>query len=132
MAEMTDMPEPTDHAPEGPNPRPSTPGASDLAGWVRDYAYDLHRFLSKRRLVESDIQDVCQEVYLRLLRFDRMEIANNPPAYLIRVAAYSLPGHAGSPAQYLPRAGRILRGHQTPRQPCRAALEYKTWYTDFF
>jgi RNA polymerase sigma-70 factor (ECF subfamily) len=47
----------------------------------------LRRFLNKRRFVESDIKDVCQEVYLRLLRFERAEVVHNPMAYLFRVAA---------------------------------------------
>ena len=58
-----------------------------IGGWAREYAADLHRFLSKRRFVESDIKDVCQEVYLRLLRFERTEVIQNPLAYLFRVAA---------------------------------------------
>jgi RNA polymerase sigma factor (sigma-70 family) len=62
-------------------------GSLGLADWVREYAVDLQRFLSKRRIVESDIHDICQEVYLRLLRFDRAEIIQNPQAYLFRVAA---------------------------------------------
>ena len=55
--------------------------------WFRDYAEDLQRFLAKRRVIESDIKDVCQEVYLRLLRFERTEVVKNPQAYLFRVAA---------------------------------------------
>jgi RNA polymerase sigma-70 factor (ECF subfamily) len=43
--------------------------------------------LAKRRIIESDIKDVCQEVYLRLLRFERTEVIQNPQAYLFRVAA---------------------------------------------
>jgi RNA polymerase sigma-70 factor (ECF subfamily) len=58
-----------------------------IGGWAREYAADLHRFLSKRRFIESDIKDVCQEVYLRLLRFERTEVIRNPMAYLFRVAA---------------------------------------------
>src|SRR5258708_36783501 len=82
MAVSTESSEPwTDPA----DPLPSV-GASRLARWVRDYAPDLHRFLAKRRLIQSDIQDVCQEAYLRLLRFDRTEAATNPQAYSIRVA----------------------------------------------
>jgi RNA polymerase sigma factor (sigma-70 family) len=60
---------------------------AQLVHWARDYAEDLKRFLGKRRLIDSDIKDVCQEVYLRLLRFDRAEAVKNPPAYLFRVAA---------------------------------------------
>lgn len=62
-------------------------GSAGLARWVHDHAEDLQRFLSKRRIIESDIKDVCQEVYLRLLRFDRTEVVKNPAAYLFRVAA---------------------------------------------
>jgi RNA polymerase sigma factor (sigma-70 family) len=58
-----------------------------LAQWVSAYADDLQRFLAKRRFIESDIKDVCQEVYLRLLRFNRSEVIHNPQAYLFRVAA---------------------------------------------
>jgi RNA polymerase sigma factor (sigma-70 family) len=60
---------------------------SGLAHWAAVYADDLQRFLAKRRLIESDIKDVCQEVYLRLLRFNRSEVIQNPQAYLLRVAA---------------------------------------------
>jgi RNA polymerase sigma factor (sigma-70 family) len=65
-------------------PTQASPG---VGGWAREYAADLQRFLSKRRFVESDIKDVCQEVYLRLLRFERTEVVQNPLAYLFRVAA---------------------------------------------
>lgn len=62
-------------------------GTSNLAHWARAYADDLRHFLAKRRWIESDIKDICQEVYLRLLRFDRAEVIKNPHAYLFRVAA---------------------------------------------
>jgi len=68
-------------------PDPGPPRPTGLAHWVSAYADDLQRFLAKRRLVESDIKDVCQEVYLRLLRFNRSEVIQNPQAYLFRVAA---------------------------------------------
>jgi RNA polymerase sigma factor (sigma-70 family) len=67
-----------------------SPGASKTSGlgrWAQEYAEDLQRFLSKRRIIDSDIKDVCQEVYLRLLRFNRAEVITNPQAYLFRVAA---------------------------------------------
>lgn len=63
------------------------PHTAPVASWARDYAEDLKRFLAKRRFIESDIKDVCQEVYLRLLRFDRIATVKNPAAYLFRVAA---------------------------------------------
>jgi RNA polymerase sigma factor (sigma-70 family) len=70
--------------------RPSTDETASATGvgrWAHDYSEDLRRFLAKRRFIESDIKDVCQEVYLRLLRFDRGEVIQNPLAYLYRVAA---------------------------------------------
>jgi len=69
------------------DPGPAEPSRAHVAGWVRDYAQDLRRFLAKRRFIESDINDVCQEVYLRLLRFERPQVVKNPAAYLFRVAA---------------------------------------------
>lgn len=71
-----------------PTPAKPNPGSEPfLARWVRDHAEDLHRFLAKRRIIESDIKDVCQEVYLRILRFERSEVIEKPTAYLFRVAA---------------------------------------------
>jgi len=63
------------------------PALGELGHWAQEYAEDLRRFLAKRRLIEADIKDVCQEVYLRLLRFERQEVVENPRAYLLRVAA---------------------------------------------
>jgi RNA polymerase sigma-70 factor (ECF subfamily) len=78
-------------SPPRPTPAAATAitaqGAPRIGGWAREYAADLQRFLSKRRFIESDIKDVCQEVYLRLLRFERTEVIQNPMAYLFRVAA---------------------------------------------
>lgn len=79
MASMSDTP--------ASKPLPPAAAASGLGRWARDYAEDLRRFLTKRRIVESDIKDVCQEVYLRLLRFERAEMVMHPQAYLFRVAA---------------------------------------------
>jgi RNA polymerase sigma-70 factor (ECF subfamily) len=73
-----------------------------IGGWARDYAADLHRFLSKRRFIESDIKDVCQEVYLRLLRFERTEVIQNPMAYLFRVAANVAHDFRLRQAQWIP------------------------------
>jgi RNA polymerase sigma factor (sigma-70 family) len=83
MAQMTEDSAPDQRSASSPTRR----GETTLAHWVREYAEDLRRFLAKRRIIESDIKDVCQEVYLRLLRFDRSEVVKNPQAYLYRVAA---------------------------------------------
>ncbi len=80
------MPEPADPSIDARNAPPHVASAN-IAQWVHDYAQDLHRFLAKRRFIESDIKDICQEVYVRLLRFERSEVVKNPAAYLFRVAA---------------------------------------------
>ena len=79
-----------------------------IGGWAREYAGDLHRFLSKRRFVESDIKDVCQEVYLRLLRFERTEVIQNPLAYLFRVAANVAHDFRLRQVRWTPLEGELL------------------------
>jgi|SRR5579859_1536037 len=78
-------------SPPRTTPSDTQPAAGEalpgIGAWAREYAADLQRFLRKRRIIETDIKDVCQEVYLRLLRFERPEVVQNPMAYLLRVAA---------------------------------------------
>lgn len=38
-------------------------------------------------LSQSDLDDVVQEVFLRLLRYDKVALIENPQAYLLRMAA---------------------------------------------
>src|SRR3569833_1368156 len=38
-------------------------------------------------LTESDLDDVAQEVFLRLLRYDNVDLIEHPQAYLFRMAA---------------------------------------------
>jgi RNA polymerase sigma-70 factor (ECF subfamily) len=38
-------------------------------------------------LSESDLDDVAQEVFLRLLRYNNVELIEHPQAYLLRMAA---------------------------------------------
>ncbi len=115
MAQMTDTPASQpgtasfQKEPKGSTSRGSTAG---LARWAREYAGDLQRFLAKRRVVESDIKDVCQEVYLRLLRFDRAEVVKNPQAYLFRVAANVAHDFRLRQQRWQPLEGTGLDAHQ--------------------
>ena len=88
-----------------------------IGGWAREYAADLHRFLSKRQFIESDIKDVCQEVYLRLLRFERTEVIQNPMAYLFRVAANVAHDFRLRQAQWTPLEGEPLEEPATDLGP---------------
>jgi len=108
-------------SPPGPIPaaaHPTTAHASPgIGGWAREYAADLHRFLSKRRFIESDIKDVCQEVYLRLLRFERTEVIQNPMAYLFRVAANVAHDFRLRQAQWIPLEAEQLEEPATEPGP---------------
>jgi len=49
----------------------------------------LRQFLSRRNAVpKADLDDVAQEVFLRLLRSDRTELINHPQAYLFQMARH--------------------------------------------
>ncbi len=64
---------------------PSSPNR--LAGWFTQWSEPLKRWLaSRRRVPPSDLEDVTQEVFLRLLKYRRSEVIEAPQAYLFQVA----------------------------------------------
>ena len=58
------------------------------------YGGQLRRFLSARLRNATDIPDLAQEIYLRLLRIKDHEAIRNPQAYLFTVAMHVLHQHA--------------------------------------
>ncbi len=59
------------------------------------YGRQLRRFLAARlRNASTDMPDLMQEVYLRLLRIEDHEAIRNPQAYLFTVASHVLHQHA--------------------------------------
>src|SRR5258708_6721834 len=59
-----------------------------LGTWFRELQQPLRRFLTRRRAGSAaDIDDIAQEVFLRLLRYDRAELVDHPQAYLFKIAA---------------------------------------------
>jgi RNA polymerase sigma-70 factor (ECF subfamily) len=59
-----------------------------LAGWFTQWRQPLRRWLgSRRRIPSADLDDMTQEVFLRLLKYERAEVINSPQAYLFQVAA---------------------------------------------
>jgi RNA polymerase sigma factor (sigma-70 family) len=61
---------------------------SKLGDWFRDWQLPLRRFLARRRAgCAADIDDIAQEVFLRLLRYDRSELIDYPQAYLFKIAS---------------------------------------------
>jgi RNA polymerase sigma factor (sigma-70 family) len=51
------------------------------------YRRELHRYLLRRLRRPQDLDDLKQEVYMRLLRMDQMECIREPLAYLYTIAA---------------------------------------------
>jgi RNA polymerase sigma factor (sigma-70 family) len=59
-----------------------------LVEWFRRWRTPLRRFLASRNAVRpADFDDVAQEVFLRLLRYDAAQIVEHPQAYLFKMAA---------------------------------------------
>jgi RNA polymerase sigma-70 factor (ECF subfamily) len=59
-----------------------------LADWFRQWRAPLRKFLRGRGTVPaSEIDDVAQEVFLRLMRYDRTELVEHPQAYLFKMAS---------------------------------------------
>jgi RNA polymerase sigma factor (sigma-70 family) len=60
-----------------------------LTQWFRQWSSPLRKFLSRRNAVaKADLEDVAQEVFLRLLRSDRAELIDHPQAYLFQMARH--------------------------------------------
>jgi RNA polymerase sigma factor (sigma-70 family) len=65
-----------------------------LTGLVTAHGEQLHRFLRTRVRNASDIPDIVQEVFLRMLRIPNQEAIRSPEAYLFTVAQHVAQQHA--------------------------------------
>ncbi len=63
------------------------PRGARVADWMRRWNCGLTRFLERRVPTRADAQDLAQEVYLRLLRAEQLDLVAEPHAYLYRVAS---------------------------------------------
>lgn len=61
-------------------------GSERIAEWARNWNAGLTRFLRRRLPQPIDAEDLAQEVYARLLRVEKLELIEEPQAYLYRVA----------------------------------------------
>jgi RNA polymerase sigma factor (sigma-70 family) len=63
-------------------------GQRSLAQWFRRWRVPLRKFLiGKGAIPAADLEDVAQEVFLRLMRYDRTELIEHPQAYLYKMAS---------------------------------------------
>lgn len=59
-----------------------------LTAWFRQWRSPLRRFLTVHSALRgADLDDIAQEVFLRLLRYERAELVEDPRAYLYKMAA---------------------------------------------
>ena len=88
------------HDEEGPDPAPqpesgprqsaseSDPRNHRLVGWFKRWRKPIRQWLSHRSSVPTaDLDDLAQEVFLRLLRYSDDVAIDNPQGYLFRIAA---------------------------------------------
>lgn len=59
-----------------------------LARWVDRWNRDIRRFVGSRVPDRTEVEDIAQEVYLRVLRLRDLGHVRNPEAYLIRIAGH--------------------------------------------
>ena len=66
---------------------PSPPQKS-LSDWFQRWRSPLRRFLAGRGAVRvADLDDIAQEVFLRLLRYESSEVVEHPQAYIFKMAS---------------------------------------------
>lgn len=59
-----------------------------LADWYGQWQAPLRKFLiGKTALPQAELDDVAQEVFLRLLRYERSVLVEHPQAYLFKMAS---------------------------------------------
>ena len=58
-----------------------------ISDWFRQWRVPLRRFLGRVGVPAADVDDVAQEVFLRLMRYEKAELIDHPQAYLFKVAS---------------------------------------------
>ncbi|MGE0580628.1 MAG: RNA polymerase sigma factor [Steroidobacteraceae bacterium] len=67
---------------------PQAASQRHIADWFRRWRNPLRKFLANRGAVRvADLDDIAQEVFLRLLRYRASEVVEHPQAYLFKIAA---------------------------------------------
>jgi len=65
----------------------SNPLRAMLASKAVEYSAELHRFLVRRMRRPQEVEDLAQEVYVRLLKFGTDELIANPRGYILKTAS---------------------------------------------
>ncbi len=80
-----------------------------LVEWFLQWRRPICRFLGAYRAVDrADIDDVAQEVFLRMIRYDRAALVANPQSYLFKIASNVAAEWSMQPRQRSPHASEWL------------------------
>jgi RNA polymerase sigma factor (sigma-70 family) len=89
-----------------------------LADWFRQWRVPLRKFLvGKGAIPASELEDVAQEVFMRLLRYERAELIERPQAYLYKMASNVAAEWAIRGRYVRPHESKWLAGLSTDEQP---------------
>jgi RNA polymerase sigma factor (sigma-70 family) len=95
---------------------------SRLSDWFRQWRSPLRKFLRSRGVPRiTDIDDVAQEVFLRLMRYERTELIENPQAYLYKMATHVAAEWAIRARNTRPHEPKWLANLVAPDHPEREA-----------
>lgn len=79
-----------------------------VADWAKRWNSGLRRYLTRRVAAPVDAQDLAQEVYLRLLRAEQLDLVVEPQAYLYKVASNVAAEWRVRASQRMPHSARDL------------------------
>jgi RNA polymerase sigma factor (sigma-70 family) len=89
-----------------------------LSDWFHQWRSPLRKFLRSSGVPRTtDIDDVAQEVFLRLLRYERTELIENPQAYLYKMATHVAAEWAIRARNVQPHESKWLANLVAPNQP---------------
>lgn len=91
--------------------------SQQVAAWADKWHDDLVKFMVRRAATPADAQDLAQEVYLRLLRVDRLDLIRQPRSYLLRIAANLLHEWRLKASQSQPHRGDLLEALPSSDDP---------------
>lgn len=60
---------------------------NQVSEWSRLWWKPVRKHLNRVGIPASDVEDLAQEVFLRLIRYPSDSVIENPPAYLFRIAS---------------------------------------------
>lgn len=83
---------------------------------------DLRRYLAQRIGNSADVEDLSQEIYLRLLRIERKDLIRSPEALLFRMAANTIYEWRLLARNRLPHSAAELDGLESTEQDAAAAI----------